>query len=154
MAPKLALAHSEGPGLVRPLSSGVEPITERNWLLHASRAYDNPSCASIDEFHKDMTHFKYVRKLLTQYCRGGELKERLILNHIITLGNLLGPELTVRILVLKNEDYLRVLAPFLILLNVLPDVVRGIGEDGRDVRTDEIDLDPAVIGALRRSLRG
>jgi len=105
----------------------------------------------MQEFHEDMRRFKYVRKLLTQYERGGELKERLILNHLIVLGNVLGPEVLVRVLFLKMRDHASALLPFLVLLNVLPDVVHAIGRDADNIRTDEIPLDPVVIAALRRS---
>lgn len=128
-------------------------MTSTNWTVLAMRAYDNPSCTGIDEFQSDMRHFKYVRKLITHYKKTGELKERLVLNHVILLSNVLGPQLTVRILFLKMSDYLSSLAPFLLFLNILPDVVVAVGDDGRDFRTDEIGLDPIVVSALRRMPR-
>lgn len=146
----LALAKLQNTGRVVKLVPGVDPVTDDNWMLLAMRSYDNPSCASVAEFHEDMQRFKYVRKLLTQYARGGELKERLVLNHIILLGNVLGPAVTVRILFLKMHDQLGALLPFLVLLNVLPDVVKSVGRDCRDVTTDDIPLDQVVVDALRR----
>lgn len=135
--------------------SATESLTEDNWLSCCASRYDNPGCTGIDEFQADMSRFKYVRKLLTQHARGGELKERLILNHIILLTNVLGAETSVRVLFLKMRDHLPSLMPFLVLLNILPadDVVRAIGHAGEDIRVDEITLDQTVISALRRNYR-
>lgn len=131
------------------LTTRVEPVHEGNWLLVAMKAYDNPSATSMDEFNADMKRFKYIRKLVTQYERGGELKERLVLNHVILLNNVLGPETLARLLFLKMADQMSVIAPFMIMLNVYPEVVRAIGREGRDYRTDEVRLDDSVIQALR-----
>lgn len=146
-------SYAVGTGRIVKMLPSVEPVTEENWMLVASKAYDNPACTSFEEFMDDMKRFKYIRKLVTQYERGGELKERLILNHIILLGNVLGPETLVRILFLKMRTQLTIMMPFLVLLNVLPDAVRAIGRNCEDIRTDEIPLDPRVIAALRSSVR-
>lgn len=128
----------------------LEPLTEANWVLYAMREYFNPSCHSTDEFFEDMKRLKYVKKLLTHYERSGELKERLILNHLILLGNVLGPRGLVRLLFLKMPGQLAVLKPFLIQLNVLPKEIRGIGRDSKTYYTDDIGLDQGVIDALRK----
>jgi hypothetical protein len=130
----------------------IEPLTDKNWLLLAMRAYDNPGCHETAEFFEDMKRIKYIKKLVTQYQRGGELKERLILNHIIALGNVLGPYALVRILFLKMREHLEVIKPFLVLLNVLPDVVPAIGRDHRNYYTDDITMDGTVVVALRKSV--
>ena len=46
---------------------------------------------------------KYIKRLLRKHNVGKELKERLILNHIIVLGNLFGIEATTKMLFFKLE---------------------------------------------------
>lgn len=128
----------------------TEQLTEKNWTLYAARVYDNPSCYDISEFKEDLRRFKYVKKALTRYETMGELKERLILNHIIVMINVFGHEATVKLLFLKMESYMKYLKPFLILLSVWPDRVEGIGKTGRVILTDEIPMDMHVVDVLRR----
>ena len=61
-------------------------LTEKNFLLFCAKHYDNPVSDS-EEFFEDLNRLKYVKKLITRYIDNGELKERLILNHIIILNN-------------------------------------------------------------------
>jgi hypothetical protein len=83
--------------------------------------YDNPQCVSLHEFEDDLKRLKYLNKLFSRYENIGELKERLILNHIIVLFNVFGDAL-LDILFFKIETgYLNYLAPFLIYLNRLPE---------------------------------
>ena len=65
-----------------------ERLNESNFLLYAMKHYDNPQCQLIEEFEEDLKKFLYLKKLLARYSRDNELKERLILNHIIILYNL------------------------------------------------------------------
>ena len=67
-------------------------LTKDNILLYAIKNYQNPSCQGIEEFYDDMKRFKYVKRLFRKYKETGELKERLLLNHIIVLNNLFGTE--------------------------------------------------------------
>ena len=58
----------------------------------------------MSEFNEDLKRFKYVKRLLSRYKAGKGLKERLILNHIIVLNNLFGPEACVRMMFFKMEE--------------------------------------------------
>ena len=51
-------------------------------------SYDNPQCIDMDEFEDDMKRVKYIKRLVNRYSSAGELKERLILNHIISFNQL------------------------------------------------------------------
>ena len=52
----------------------------------------------------------------------GILKERLLLNHIIVLNNLFGPEACVTLLLFKiQREYWETLKSFLLFLNILRD---------------------------------
>lgn len=83
--------------------------------------YNNPSCMGIDEFYEDLDKIKYIKRLLLRFKKGGELKERLILNHIITLQNVFGAEACCRILFYKiNTELYSLLKSFLNYLNYIP----------------------------------
>ena len=98
-----------------------EKLTNENILMFAIRHYDNPQCEGEYEFHDDMKRFKYIKRLLRKYDETGELKERLILNHIISFYNVFKIEAANRMLFLKvSEECKPALKTFLIYLNYLP----------------------------------
>ena len=82
----------------------INELTEDNFMMYAIKNYDNPSCIGMDEFLDDLKRFKYIKRLLRKHNVGKELKERLILNHIIVLGNLFGIEATTKMLFFKLEE--------------------------------------------------
>ena len=102
---------------------------------------------SSEEFLEDLNRIRYIKKLLTRYEDVGELKERLILNHVITLHNCFGIHLA-KILFLKTEKQYHCIKPFLILLNALPSVIYNVGKYSV-VYTDEVALDQKIVDALR-----
>lgn len=127
-----------------------DKLDDSTFLLYCAKHYENPQCAGTEEFYEDLKRIKYIKKLLTRYEITGELKERLILNHIIIMNNVFGPIVTVRIMMFKMPKYLQYLKPFFILLNILPEVVYNIGKDGININTDEIPLDKTITEALRK----
>ena len=97
-------------------------ITGENVMLYAIKHYDNPQCEGEKEFHDDMKRFKYIKRLLRKYKETGILKERLLLNHIIILNNLFGPEACVTLLLFKiQREYWGTLKSFLLFLNIIRD---------------------------------
>ena len=80
-----------------------EELNEENFTLFAIRFYDNPQCTSTEEFYEDIRRFRYLKRLLKRYTKTGELRERLILNHLIVLSNLFGVDNTMRMLEFKIE---------------------------------------------------
>mgnify|MGYP003152298803 CR=1 FL=1 len=111
------------------------PINDENFLLYTSQIYDNPSCESEDEFFEDLNRVKYIKRLFFRYDNTGELKLRLILNHIIILANVFGNEGATRILFYKSEDkYYGYIKSFLTYLNALPTVIPELPLE--DVATD------------------
>ena len=123
-----------------------DKLDESNFLLYAAKYYDNPQCHDTEEFFDDIKRFKYLKRLFGKYEDTGELKERLIINHLVVLYNLFG-DATTRMLFFKMDGYHPYLKPFLILLNRLPDAV--LGGDGELIYTSGIDLDPVIINVLR-----
>lgn len=123
-------------------------LTDDNFLLYCAKCYDNP-ISDYEEFIEDLNRLKYIKKLITRYIDSGDLKERLILNHIIILNNCFGPEALNKILYLKLKSQMKYIKPFLLLLNILPDKILNVGKE-KIVYTDSIDMDNDVITKLRK----
>jgi|TARA_B110001454_G_scaffold38714_1_gene38126 hypothetical protein len=99
-----------------------EKITPANWMMFAIKNYDNPQADGEDEFYEDIKRFKYLKRLLKKHHDGGELKERLILNHIIVLTNVFGVEASSTLLLFKiDPDYWTVLKTFMVYLHMIPE---------------------------------
>jgi hypothetical protein len=125
----------------------IENLTEENFLLQSAKHYKNKQCQNTEEFLSDLKHIKYIKKLLTRYNKKNLLDEKLILNHIIILNNVFGPIFLSRLIFLKFYTQLFYLKPFLLYLNLLPDVVNGV--NGLDYNTVAIEMDWNIIEKLR-----
>ena len=91
-------------------------------MMFAIKHYDNPQCEGEREFYDDMKRFKYIKRLLRKHKDTSILKERLLLNHIIILNNLFGPEACVTLLLFKiQREYWETLKSFLLFLNIIRD---------------------------------
>ena len=123
-------------------------LTDENFLIYAVKYYNSPMCM-MSEFESDIKRIKYLKRLFRRYKITKSVKERLILNHIILLNNVFGPEATARILFYKidHRDY-DVLKTFLMYLNILPDMIYGI--NGKNIRTGDIPLDNNIEEILRQ----
>lgn len=122
-------------------------LNEDNFIMYAIKCYDNPNCV-MSEFEEDLKRIKYIKRLIKRYKTTGELKERLILNHIIVLSNVFGTEPTVRMLFYKfdKEDY-EILKTFLLFLNYMPKVVLGV--NNTNIISSDISIDLFVAKRLR-----
>ena len=126
-----------------------DKLTDINFLLFCASHYDNARYVSTEDFIEDLSRIKYIKKLITRYVESGELKERLILNHIIVLNNCFGPEALCRILYLKLKPQMRYIKPFLILLNILPETIMHVGDE-EIIYTDSIEMDELIVASLRK----
>jgi len=119
--------------------------SDAEFLQYAMHNYDNPQCSTVSEFEEDLKKFLYIKKLFTRYKKNDELKERLILNHLIVLFNLFG-EAALKMLFYKieKEDW-NLLATFLIYINKLPENIPGTMLVSSDFRLDE-----KIISELRK----
>ncbi len=126
----------------------ITDLNENNYLLFAIKSYDTPNCI-MSEFEEDVKHITYIKRLFQKYRETKVIKERLVLNHIICLGNVFGIENTTKILFLKinKKDY-STLKTFLLYLNYMPDVVGSV--NGSDIVSDEIPVDLHLAKLLRR----
>jgi len=94
------------------------PLDDDNFEEFAIANYNNPNCVSVLEFLDDLKKIRYVKRLINKYAEKRELRERLILNHIIFLSNVFGVNGTVTMLRFKVEDKnLAILNSFFIFLN-------------------------------------
>jgi len=122
-----------------------EKLDENNFVLYAAKHYDNTQCYDTEEFYDDLKRFKYLKRLFGKYEETGELRERLILNHLIILYNVFG-DITTDMLFYKLNGYYSYLVPFLILLHRLPDKVNI----GTIVYTSDIPIDNNIVEVLRK----
>ncbi len=127
-----------------------EKLDETNFLLYAARYYDNPHCYDTLEFYDDLNRFKYIKRLFNRYEETGELKERLIINHLTVLYNIFGAEAATRLLFLKLRGHYHFLKPFLVLMGYMPDVIRGIGIEGKHIINSDIPMDEKIVEILRK----
>lgn len=125
-----------------------EKLTDENFLIYCAKHYDNPQCYSTEEFIEDLKRIKYIKKLITKYIDSGELRDRLIMNHIIVLNNVFGAEHLPRILYLKMKKQFMYVKPFLLFLEILPEKLYNIGNESV-IDTDIIPMDDFIIFKLR-----
>jgi hypothetical protein len=122
-----------------------EKLNENNFLLFAMNHYDNPQCHSLEEFDEDLKKFLYLKKLITRYKKDNDLKERLILNHIIVLYNVFGVNATRMLFYKVDKDYWDVLVTFLIFLGHMPESIPEY-----NIILSDIKLDEKIIAVLRK----
>lgn len=122
-----------------------QPITDDTFLLVAMHHYDNRQCTSIAEFEEDLKRFAYLKKLFGRYKENGELKERLIVNHLIILHNVFGV-ITPELLFFKTDrQYWDTLSTFLVFLNIMPDEIPEF-----NIKLTDMMLDQNILNVLRK----
>ena len=95
-------------------------ITIDNWLLYAQHNYDNPTLEREKEFYDDIKRFKYLKRLFRRYKITGEIKVRLVVNHIIVLQNVFGADAACILLLYKiDKQYWSILKTVLDSLGYL-----------------------------------
>jgi hypothetical protein len=122
-------------------------LTVDNVTMYAMKAYDKPNCI-MSEFKEDMKRFNYLKRLFKRYRKVGELREQLVLNHLVVLYNVFGPEVSSRLLFFKvSKDDYPALKTYLIFLSCMPERVKGI--KGQDIISSDIPVDFVIANALR-----
>lgn len=127
----------------------IDKLDESNFMLYAAKHYDNPQCFDTLEFYEDLSRFKYIKRLFNRYEESGELKERLILNHLIILYNVFGSA-TTKMLFFKLNGHLHLLKPFILLLGFLPDKVSGVGVENKTIIISDIPMDDNIVQIIRK----
>lgn len=124
-----------------------EDLNNENFILYAMKAYDRPNCL-MSEFKEDMKRFNYIKRLFHKYRKSGEMKEQLVLNHLVVIYNVFGPEPATRMLFYKmSKDDYSSLKTYLIFLNTMPGIVKGIR--GQDIISSDIEVDMKIANTLR-----
>lgn len=94
----------------------IDSLSDDVFFSYAMNHYSNLHCIDVDEFTEDLNRIKYIKRLFNRYEKGGELKERHIINHLIILYNVFPFQACTAMLLHKLEDYLPYLKPFLLYL--------------------------------------
>ena len=119
-------------------------LTNENYLMFALLHYDNPHCIDIKEYFEDVRKLKYIKRLFNRYKEDNVMKERLILNHIISFYNVFDNEAATRLLFFRvGKEYHSLLKTFLVCLNRMPDCVNG------KLYSSDIPMDDNIIKILR-----
>jgi hypothetical protein len=123
----------------------IEPkLSEKTFLQLSMHYYDNPQCTTIEEFEDDLKRFMYLRKLFARYANNGELKERLIINHLIVLYNVFGIIATDFLFYKIDKEYWNILVTFLVYLDKMPEVLPEF-----HVKLSDIEIDQNIHKILR-----
>ena len=124
-----------------------DDLNNDNIMMYAMKAYDRPNCI-MSEFKDDMKRFNYLKRLFLRYRKIGELREQLVLNHLVVLYNVFGPEVTSRMLFFKmSKDDYSALKTYLLFLSIMPEKIRGI--KGHDIISSDIPIDTRIAEVLR-----
>lgn len=109
------------------LIDGIQCLTRSNFKLYCAKCYQNFDNPDFDSLENDLYNASHTKRLISNYAERGEVKDRLILNYIIILSNLFGPEHAVRILFFRiDRKHHSILKTYLTYLNFMPDVVLGL----------------------------
>ena len=125
-----------------------DDLNDDNFLMFAMKEYNDIQCTDIEEFYDDLKKIKYIKRLFNIYKNNGQLKERLILNHLIVFYNVFSVQAGTRILFYKIEkDFWPMLKTFLIFLDRMPEKIDSIR--GETILTYNIKLDDGIVTRLR-----
>jgi hypothetical protein len=120
-------------------------LTEDNFLQYAMHHYDNSQCYSLEEFNDDLKRFLYLKKLFNRYKNECDLKENLILNHLIVIYNIFGDQATNMLFFKIDKEYWDTLVTFLVFLNRMPEELPQY-----KLKLSHVKLDEYIIQILRK----
>ena len=115
----------------------IDELNESNYILFAIKHYENPQAVTKEDFDEDLKRFKYLKRLLKRYVRGGPLRTHLIINHLIILYNVFGEAATPLLFFKLEREYWGILKTVLLYLNKYP-----VG------MLPELEEDPDVLESL------
>ena len=117
-----------------------DKLTSKNFQAFAMESYYDPLCEDIEDFQEDLRRFLYLKILLYRHHEYGEVRERLMLNHLITLFNVFGYEPCMKMLEfkIKEDAYWSSIKTMLIYLELVEDDFKN-----------EVPLDTKLIERLR-----
>jgi len=123
-------------------------LTADNFTLYLIKAYDSPHLI-MSELRDDIRRIFYVKRLLKKYRKSDCINVQLIINHLIVIFNVFGPEAGQRALFFKiPESEYHTLIPCLLFLNMCSPKIYGI--NGKDIIISDYYLDNRIIAELRK----
>ena len=99
----------------------INELNEENFLIFAIKNYENPQAVTREDFDKDLSRFRYIKRLLKRYKTTGDLKVHLLVNHFIILYNIFGDATTPMLFYKIDNNCWPVLKSFLLYLNRMPE---------------------------------
>tara|TARA_B100001057_G_scaffold51592_1_gene45848 strand:+ start:1064 stop:1444 length:381 start_codon:yes stop_codon:yes gene_type:complete len=121
-------------------------LNEENFLIFAIKNYENPQAVTREDFDKDLSRFRYIKRLLKRYKGGGELKVHLLINHFIILYNIFGDATTPMLFYKIDKSLWSSIKTFIVFLDKLPEFPKSY--------IHEIDLDQNCLDALNGITNG
>jgi len=121
-------------------------LNEENFLIFAIKNYENPQAVTREDFDKDLSRFRYIKRLLKRYKSGGELKVHLLINHFIILYNIFGDATTPMLFYKIDKSLWSSIKTFIVFLDKLPDFPKSY--------IHEIELDQTCLDALNGITNG
>ncbi len=76
---------------------------DHEFLDRAMKAYNNPSCITIEEFNRDLYLITNIRKSIRKYVNQEEVNIRRLVNYFVVLYNCFGATAT-ELLLYKIEE--------------------------------------------------
>ena len=121
-------------------------LKEENFLIFAIKNYENPQAVTREDFDKDLSRFRYIKRLLKRYKGGGELKVHLLINHFIILYNIFGDATTPILFYKIDKSLWSSIKTFIVFLDKLPEFPKSY--------IHEIELDQNCLDALNGITNG
>ena len=107
----------------------IDELNADNFLIFAIKNYESPEAITVEDFEKDLNHFRYIKRLLKKYKSGGDLKIHLLINHFIILYNIFGDATTPMLFFKIERDLWPCLKSFVVFLDRLPEYPRSYIHD-------------------------
>lgn len=126
-------------------------LNKNNLLWFAAQHYDNPFCSSVNELKKDLNTSKYLTRLFNRYSKTGEIKNRLVLNHLILFYNVFDTLAAHKILFFSvRNKYFPQLKSYLLYMERCPKELYGIEKSKTLVDIESIEPDRNILESLER----
>ena len=93
---------------------------DSEFIRYALRCYDNPALIMLEDFMSDLKRFQHLNTLLSRYRNDSDdIKDRLIINHIVVIFNCFTVEKSLIMFDYKISELNKLLLnTFLVYMNI------------------------------------